>query len=114
DFPESWRDLTPNNSFVGAGQTFRASLEPGTQATNASVRFVEPWLFDQPYSLATEAYLRNREREDYDDNRYGGRVALGKRFNYEWSATVSLRAENVEITDIDDPEIRAPEILDAE
>lgn len=114
DLPESWRDLTPNNSFIGAGQTFRISLEPGTQQTNASIRFYEPWLFDQPYSLMTEAYLRNREREDYDDDRYGGRIALGKRFNYQWSATVSLRAENVEITDIDDPEIRAPEILAAE
>jgi outer membrane protein insertion porin family len=113
-WPATWRDAFSDRAFRGAGQTWRVSLEPGTEATNASVRFVEPWLFDQPYSLSTEAYLRNREREDYDENRIGGRVAIGKRFGYYWSTTLSLRGENVEIDDIEDPEVRAPDILEYE
>lgn len=112
--PDGWHDLFSDRSFVGAGQTLRISFEPGTEATNASIRFVEPWLFDQPYSLATEAYLRTRVREDYDERRAGGRVAFGKRFNHQWSASLSLRGEDVLIDDIDDPGVRAADILDYE
>ena len=49
--------------------------------------------------------------EDYDDNRIGGRVSFGKRFNYVWSGLITLRGEDVEIDDIEDPAIRAPEIV---
>jgi outer membrane protein insertion porin family len=114
NWPSSFRDFLSERAFVGAGQTLRISLEPGTTATNASIRFTEPWIFDQPYSFTGELYLRNRIREHYDDERLGGRVSLGKRFNNVWSASVTLRAENVDITHIEDKEIRAEEILDAE
>ncbi len=110
--PDDWRDLFSDTSFTGAGQRFRVSLEPGTRASNASILFTEPWLFDQPYSLSTEAYLRDRVREDYDDRRVGGRVTFGKRFNYTWSGALTLRGEDVEIHGVDDPPIRAPEILE--
>jgi len=112
--PDSWNDLFTDRAFVGAGQTFRVTFEPGTEATNASIRFIEPWLFDQPYSLTTEAYYRTRVREDYDERRGGGRVSLGKRFGYNWSASLTVRGEDVLIDDIDDPAQRAPEILDYE
>ena len=89
-------------------------MEPGTQQTNASIRFTEPWILDQPYSFTGELYLRDRVREDYDDKRLGGRLSLGKRFNYMYSALVTVRAEQVDITNIHDKPVRAQEILDAE
>lgn len=112
--PASGRDMFTDRAFTGAGQNFRASFEPGTESTNAALRFSEPWLFDQPYSFSGEVYLRDREREDYDDKRIGGRVSFGKRFNYVWSALLTLRGEDVEIDDIQDPLVRAPEIVDLE
>ncbi len=112
--PSRIQDIFNGSAFVGAGQTFRISLEPGTQQSNASIRFTEPWIFDQPYSFTGELYLRNRIREDYDDKRLGGRISLGKRFNYIYSALVTLRAEQVDITNIHDRPVRAQEILDAE
>jgi outer membrane protein insertion porin family len=112
--PSRLQDIFSGNAFIGAGQTFRISLEPGTQQTNASIRFTEPWIFDQPYSFTGELYLRNRVREDYDDKRLGGRVSLGKRFNYIYSALVTLRAEQVDIDSVHDRPVRAQEILDAE
>ncbi len=114
NWPSSFRDFFSERAFVGAGQTLRISLEPGTTATNASIRFTEPWIFDQPYSFTGELYLRNRIRENYDDQRIGGRVSLGKRFDNVWSAAITLRAEQVDVTHIQDKEIRAIEILDAE
>ena len=114
NWPSDWKDMFNGNAFVGAGQTFRASLEPGTKQSNASIRFTEPWLFDQPYSFTEEIYLRNRIREDYTDRRLGNRVTLGKRFNYTYSALLTLRTELVDIGDINDKPVRAQEILDLE
>lgn len=114
NWPSSWRELFSDRAFTGAGQTFRLSFEPGTTITNASLRFTEPWIFDQPYSFTGELYLRQRVREDYDDQRMGGRLSLGKRFNTVWSGAITLRAETVEISNIEDKEVRAEEILDEE
>jgi outer membrane protein insertion porin family len=114
NIPSRFQDIFTGQAFVGAGQTFRISLEPGTQQTNASIRFTEPWIFDQPYSFTGELYLRNRVREDYDDKRLGARASLGKRFNYIWSALVTARGEQVDIDSVHDRPVRAQEILDAE
>jgi outer membrane protein insertion porin family len=112
NFPRQPSDLWNGQGFVGAGQQFRASFEPGTRQTNASIRFSDPWLFDQPYAFTSEAYLRNRVRENYIDRRLGGRLSLTKRFNYIWSAQGTLRGEIINIADVEDEPVRAQEILD--
>ncbi|HEY0008500.1 MAG TPA: BamA/TamA family outer membrane protein, partial [Tepidisphaeraceae bacterium] len=114
NWPNSLSDLRTDRAFVGAGQTLRISLEPGTVTSNASIRFTEPWILDQPYSFTGEAYYRTRQREVYDDERLGGRVTLGHRFNEAWSGSIGLRAESVDITNIEDKPIRAFEILEEE
>jgi outer membrane protein assembly factor BamA len=114
DFPERLGDTLSDRAFIGAGQNFRMSLQPGTENTNASVRFYEPYLFDLPYSFMSEAYYRDRDRGDYDETRGGGRIAFGKRFDHIHSVQLALRGEDVEIHEIEDPIERAPEILAAE
>jgi outer membrane protein assembly factor BamA len=114
NWPGSFGDIFTDRAFTGAGQDLRVSLEPGTEQSNASIRFTEPWLFDQKYSFTGEAYYRDRQREDYDDARQGGKLTFGKRFNYIWSGSVSFRGENVRIDNIDDDELRAREILEEE
>ncbi len=108
--PTSWNELFSDRAFTGAGQDFRASFAPGSQGTDATVSFSEPYIFDQPYSFGIEGYLRNRIRENYDDDRFGGRTQVGERFNYVYSADVFLRGEDVNIKNIFDPQARAPEI----
>ena len=112
--PASWDELWSKRAFTGAGQTFRVTLEPGTELTRARVDFIEPYILDQPYSLGISAYISQRQRQHWDENRFGGRVSVGKRFNDEWSARVTARGEDVEITDIRRPEERAREILELE
>lgn len=114
NWPTSFRDLFSDRSFTGAGQFFQASFEPGTEGTNATLTFGEPWLFDQPYSFNSQAYIRDRQREHYDEQRTGGQIGLGKRFDYVWSAMVTLRGEDVNIHHVSDPAERAPEILEYE
>jgi len=112
DWPSSIGDVFSDRAFIGAGQDFRASLEPGTQQTNASIRFTEPYIFDQPYSLTNEIYYRDRTRENYDDVRVGDRISLGHRFDYVYSGSFSLRGEDVNIENIQDKEVRSDQILD--
>lgn len=114
DWPASGSEIFSGTAFKGAGQTFRLQLEPGTELSRARVDFIEPWLFDQPYSFGASAYLSQRVRRDWTEQRIGGRLSLGHRFNDIWSAKVFVRGEDVLIDDIDDPSQRAPEILDLE
>jgi len=114
NWPRSMSELFSDRAFTGAGQTLRLSLEPGTTQTNASIRFYDPYIFDQEYGFGAEAYIRNRIRENYTDQRLGGRLTLDKRFNYIYSARLSIRGEDVDIHDIHDKEIRAFEIVESE
>jgi outer membrane protein insertion porin family len=113
-WPESWSDIRNENALVGAGQQFRISLEPGTEASNASIRWFEPWLFDQPYELTTEAYLRDRVRENHTETYLGARGLLGRRFAEFYYLGLGGKYENVNIREIEDRAQRAPEILNEE
>ena len=114
NFPDSLSDTFSDQAFTGAGQLLRISLEPGTQATNASVFFREPYLFDQPYGFSAEAYYRDRDRLDFDERRAGGRLALSRRFGEFYAGEVGVRVEDVLIHNIEDEPIRAFEILDTQ
>jgi outer membrane protein insertion porin family len=113
-WPERAMDVFSDRAFIGAGQSLKISLQPGTEQSNASIRFREPYLFDQPYGFTGEAYYRQYQRDDYDDRRAGGRISLDKRLNYVWSAALHFRGEDVLIDNINDPLLRAPEILETE
>ena len=112
--PSSWRDFFSEKSFTGAGQTMRIYVAPSTQGNSAGIRFTDPYLFDQPYLFSNDLYFRDRERDDWDEQRFGDRMSIGRRLGRRWIVFLNLRGEDVRVSDIDDPEVRAPEILDAE
>jgi len=99
--PESLDELLSNRAFRGAGQDFNLTLAPGTDVQTYSVSLTEPWLLDQPISLGGTLFLRDREYDQYDESRYGGRLRLGRRFGDLWTAAVNLRAESVGLSDIE-------------
>ncbi|MEC9373136.1 MAG: outer membrane protein assembly factor, partial [Planctomycetota bacterium] len=66
-----------------------------------SISLTEPYFLDSDYSLTLAGFYRDREFEEYDETRFGGRVRLGRRFGDRWSAGLNLRAENVELSDFD-------------
>jgi outer membrane protein insertion porin family len=102
NWPASPSDILNEKAFTGAGQDFRASFQPGTIFTNADISFYEPYLLDQPYSFGSDLYLRNAIYEHYTDRRLGGLITFGKRFDYVYSATLTLKAEDVDIRSIQD------------
>jgi outer membrane protein insertion porin family len=112
NWPTSWSELFSDRAFTGAGQDFAVSFEPGTQGTNARVSFTEPYLFDQPYAFSATGYYETRVRPVYNDDRAGGQIVVGRRWNYIYSASVQFGGADVDIKDIATPLIgRAPEIL---
>jgi len=112
NLPATPSDIFSDRAFIGGGEDFKADFSPGTQQTSASVRLTEPYLFDQPLGASEELYLRQVFREHYEDRRIGDTFSLSYRFNYQLTAAVSPRLEQVKIRSIDDPIIiRAPEIV---
>jgi outer membrane protein insertion porin family len=112
NLPATFSDVFSDRAFIGAGEDFRATFEPGTQQTDASVRLSEPYLFDQPIGASDEIYIREVEREHYFDRRIGDTFTLSYRINYQLTAAISPRLEQVKVRGIDDPIIiRAPEIV---
>ena len=112
NWPSSTSEFFSDRAFTGAGQTLRISLQPGTELTRARIDFLDPYIFDQPYAFGASAYLSQRVREDWNEDRMGGQLSLAKRLNDVWSARLSLRAEDVEIRNIQNEELRAPEVLE--
>jgi outer membrane protein insertion porin family len=101
DMPENFKELITMRSFRGAGQHFRIALMPGTQVSQYSVSFREPYLYDRPTSLDLAGSSWGRWRESYDEKRLRGQVGLEQRRKNLWRRNISLRAENVEVHSLD-------------
>jgi len=105
DWPESLEELIPGRSFRGAGQSFRIGAEPGTELSQYSVSFSDPYWGgepNKPIRLSVIGSAWERWRECYDEDRIKGYFSLEKRYNRgRWSQGISFRFENVEIDDID-------------
>ena len=99
-WPGSVDDLFSGRAFRGAGQELRLEAVPGTQLQRYSATFREPFLFDSPYSLTASGYYFTRIYNEYNETRPGFRLSLGRKFNQYWSATASLRVEDVRVDGI--------------
>jgi outer membrane protein assembly factor BamA len=98
--PLSLDELLSGRAFRGAGQEFRLEAVPGTQFQRYTASFREPSLFDSAFSLGTSAYYYTRQYTEYNEERLGGRVVLGRKLNQLWSANLAVRMENVDIFDV--------------
>ena len=108
--PRSFSDLFSGSAFRGAGQTFRIEASPGSRFKRYTVSFANPNLLGYlPYSLSVGGFLFDRNFDDYDTERLGGRVALGYRITPDLSVSVGVSGQNVEVSD---PIVRGVESLD--
>jgi len=116
DRPRSWSEFFKGRSFRGAGQTMRIQLEPGTELTRFQVDFREPYLMDKPIGLGTSLYLFERDRDGYDEERFGGRISFDKRFEDGWldgwTGEIAFRTEYIDVADVEG--FAAEDIRDAE
>ncbi len=112
--PTRFDDFLNDRAFTGAGQDLSISFSPGLDQTSASVRFTEPYLLDLPYSNSDEAHFQQTQREYWTETRGGGSFTFGKQINYDWSAALTLAAEDVKIGTIDDyyPVTKRVDVID--
>ncbi len=106
--PTSWSDLWNGSAWRGAGQKFRIEALPGTQVSRYLVDWQDPYFLDTDYNLGLSGFYYSRYFRDWTEQRIGGRVRVGRQFTQQWSASVSLRMENVDIFDARNP---APALL---
>ncbi|MBY0229362.1 MAG: BamA/TamA family outer membrane protein [Gemmataceae bacterium] len=98
--PTSFEDLISGNAFRGAGQEFRLEAVPGTQVQRYMATFREPFLLDTPISLTVSGYYFQRYFNEYAEDRIGARVTLGTKLDDYWSASATVRAEQVGVRDV--------------
>jgi outer membrane protein insertion porin family len=101
DTPESFSEFLSGRAFRGGGQSFNLTLAPGTEVQTYSISLSDPALFDSDYSGSATGFYQTREYKQYDENRYGGNFAFGRRFGERWTAALTFRANEVELRDID-------------
>lgn len=112
DIPDSWGEFITGRAFRGGGQDFTIELAPGTEVQTYSLSLRDPYAFDTDYEAAAGISYRIREYDEFDENRFGTSLSVGRRFGERWSGFVSARYNNVDVSDID--ENAAQDIFDVE
>lgn len=99
--PDSIEELITGRAFRGGGQRFSLDLAPGDKQQEYGISLTEPAVFDSDYSLGGSLAYRTREYREYDEERYGGRISVGRRFGTRWSGNVYFRNEWVMLDNLD-------------
>jgi outer membrane protein insertion porin family len=63
---------------------------------------------DSNFNLGVSGFYFTRYYRNWYENRFGGRVRLGRQLTKQWSAAMALRLENV---DVYNPSVPTPQIL---
>ena len=96
-WPHSFQDVTSGRAWRGEGQQFRIEAVPGSRFQRYTISFREPYLWYSRISFGISGFFFDRRFEDWDEQRLGGQVSLGYQLRPDLSATLSLRAENVNV-----------------
>jgi len=100
DLPESPEEFFTGQSFMGAGQQFALRVQPGTEFSAISLEFREPNVLDTDWSFGTLLFARKRDRFDYDEDRVGARLSVGRMITRRLSGEVFLRLEDIEVKNV--------------
>jgi outer membrane protein insertion porin family len=94
-------DVTQRNLF-GRGQEVFLRVRLGSESQLGLIGFTEPYLFDIPLRAGADIYDREREYDDFTEDRLGGDI----RASYPLAEYLTLagvyRLENVEISNVAD------------
>jgi outer membrane protein insertion porin family len=101
DWPESMDEFLAQRAFLGAGQTFNITLQPGNDISNYSIGFREPYLFESDYFFDINFSAFQAVREDFDEGRIGIRTGFGRRLGDVWTGSVRFRFEQIDIDEIE-------------
>ncbi len=100
DWPDTPGELFSGRAFRGGGQTFRAEVLPGNRIETYAISLSEPHLADTNYTGSAQLFYRSRDYVEFDEQRYGTRLSLGRRFGTRWAGAINVRAESIDLTDV--------------
>ena len=106
--PRSFSDIIDGRAWRGGGQRFRLEAVPGDQVSRYLVSWTDPYFLHTDYNFSVSGFYFNRFYDDWDEQRLGGRVAIGKQLNPDWSFLTAIRLEDIEVTD---PTVPTPQLL---
>jgi outer membrane protein insertion porin family len=96
--PTSFRDIYNGTAWRGGGQQFRIEAVPGNQVSRYMISWRDPFFMDTSMSVGGSGFYYTRFFNDWVENRSGGRVDLGQRFTNFLSGNMSLRLEDVHLS----------------
>lgn len=107
DLPERFGEIVEGKAFSGGGQTLELELSPGSEFSSYRLAFTEPWLFDKPISFGWDLFLTKFQRFDYDVDRKGLSVSLGRRWTFpgkqldtDIGITGTTRVESIDLDNL--------------
>jgi len=101
-------DIKNPPSFVGGGQDIKLWLQMGSTTRNFNLSFTEPYFLDKPVWFGTDIYNLNREWDDYTEERLGGDIRFGRRWE-KYSLGFKMTSEKIKLSDIEIPSIQSEE-----
>jgi outer membrane protein insertion porin family len=106
DWPENFGDLF--DAFTGGGDTLILSAAPGSRYTRLTATYINPRIGDGPFSFREDLYKTFFRREEWREERLGGRTGIGRRLGEDMSVGLSWRNEVVDVRAIS---VNAPQIV---
>lgn len=107
-FGSMFREIYNKEAFHGAGQRLDLEVSPGTQLTRMRVRYFYPDIFNtdlRPVGLDVDINRRVRFFENYEEDRFSGRLRLSRRFENDVVLTGGIEYRTV---DVNKTELPAP------
>ena len=95
--PRSFADIRNGTAFRGGGQRLRIEAVPGAQVSRYSVSLSDPFFLDTIYSAGVSGFYFSRFYDEYDEQRLGGRINVGRQLTPFWSVVGTSRLESVKI-----------------
>lgn len=104
------------NNFKGEGKRIYAKTEFGGVQT-FEVGYFDPWLNDKPRSFGVDLYNTKYTRNlynygdtltEYDEERKGGNITLGRRIRRDIDLSFRFRDEDISLTPTDETNASAP------
>lgn len=96
--PTSWADVWNGTAWRGAGQKFRIEAMPGTQVSRYLVDWQDPYFLDSNVNFGVSGFYYQRYFRYWNEQRLGGRLRTGYQLTQQWSTSLALRLEGVQLS----------------
>lgn len=90
-----------DSNIFGSGLKASVDVERSDNELTGTISLQNPRLFDSVYSLGGSLYSQDIERYDYDEEKVGFHISLGRKFGRYTSASLGYILETSQLSDLD-------------